>query len=63
MTRTGAAGREAKNSHRANSKELAGLVARETSHRESNQAGRKRQNLHPESRGHSRGWAGGGLRC
>lgn len=31
-----AAGREAKNSHRTNSKELAGLVARETSRRESN---------------------------
>ena len=38
-----AAGNEAKNSHRANNKELAGLVARETSRRESNQAGRKRQ--------------------
>lgn len=31
-----AAGNEAKNSHRTHSKELAGLVARETSGRESN---------------------------
>lgn len=53
-----AAGREAKNSHRANSKELAGLVARETSHRESNQAGRKRQTC--TQRAEATVWRGAG---